>query len=115
MFCPTCKGEFREGFVVCMECREKLVPELPPESEPEPEFVEYEEVTATYNSGDIAYLKCVLDSEDITYHMKGEHFMYVRPLAEPVRLMVKKDQVEDVKAIIKDLNLFYLGVNPGRN
>jgi len=113
LFCPKCKGEFRDGFVVCKECSEQLVPEMP--EEPEPKFIEYEEIIATYNSGDIAYLKCILDSEGITYHMKGEHFMYVRPLADPVRLMVKKDQVDDAREIIKDLNLYYLGVNVGKS
>jgi len=31
MFCPKCRGEFREGFTVCQRCNENLVNELPPE------------------------------------------------------------------------------------
>ncbi len=29
MFCPICKGEFREGFTYCKKCRVDLVEELP--------------------------------------------------------------------------------------
>ena len=42
MFCPKCKAEYREGFETCSDCDLKLVHELPPE--PDPEFVEYQEL-----------------------------------------------------------------------
>ena len=29
MFCPTCRGEFREGILVCPDCEVSLVPALP--------------------------------------------------------------------------------------
>jgi hypothetical protein len=31
MFCPKCRGEFREGFTFCNKCNVELVDELPPE------------------------------------------------------------------------------------
>ncbi|MCX5801305.1 MAG: DUF2007 domain-containing protein [Candidatus Eisenbacteria bacterium] len=111
MFCPECRAEYREGFLRCTDCDVDLVAELPPE--PEPEFVDYEEILATYSHGDIALIKSILDGEDIDYFFKGEYFAYVNPLADPVRLMVRKDQVEDVRNILKDLKLSYFGCQPG--
>ena len=109
MFCPECKSEFIEGITICPECNVKLIEELQPE--PEPEFVDYEEVLATYNPADIAFLKSILDAEEIYYFFKGEHFMYVRPLADPVRLMVRTDQVEKVIELLKDIELSITGIN----
>ena len=91
MFCPKCRAEFRDGFYVCADCKLDLVVELSPL--PEPEYVDYKEVLARYNPADIAFLKSALESEGIQYFFKGEHFMYVRPLADPMRLMVRTDQV----------------------
>ena len=109
MFCPECRAEYREGFYVCADCNVDLVDNLPPE--PEPEYVEYEEVLGTYNPADIAVLKSILDSEGITYFFHGEHFTYVRPLADPARLMVKKDEADLAREVLKDLNLSFMGIN----
>jgi len=106
MFCPKCKAEYREGFETCSDCDLKLVHELPPE--PDPEFVEYQELLFTYNPFDIALLKSLLDAEGINYFFQGEHFSYVRPLAIPVRLMVGKDQISMAAEIIKDLDLTFV-------
>ena len=101
MFCPICKYEYRPGFIKCKDCNVQLVNELPPESE----TVEYEELLSTYNPSDISLLKSLLDPEGIIYFFQGEQFSYVRPLADPVRLMVKKDQISKASEIIKDLDL----------
>jgi hypothetical protein len=37
--------------------------------------------------------------------------MQVSPLAEPVRLMVKKDEVEKAKELLQGLNLSILGID----
>ena len=78
---------------------------------PEPDYIEYEEVMGTYNPGDVAIIKSLLDSENITYYFNAEHFMHVRPLVEPARLMVKKEEVEIAKALLKDLKLAITGIN----
>jgi len=109
MFCPECKSEFIEGIKTCPDCKVDLVQALP--AEPKPEFVDYKEVLATYNPADIAFLKSILDAEKISYFFKGEHFMYVRPLADPVRLMVRTDQVEKVIPLLKDIELSITGIN----
>ena len=109
MFCPECKSEFIEGITKCPVCDIKLIEELPPESEPE--FIDYKEILATFNPADVAFLKSLLDSEGITYFFKGEHFMYVRPLADPVRLMVKTDQVAQAIDLLQDIKLSISGIN----
>jgi len=109
MFCPKCGTEYREGFYVCVDCNSDLVDELPPEEEPE--FTDYVEIMGTYNPADIALIKSILDSENITYYFNAEHFMYVQPLAQPVKLMVRTDEAEKAKEILRDLNLAITGVD----
>ena len=105
MFCPKCRYAYNPGVTVCADCGVPLVSELP--LIPKPEFVEYAEVLITFNPGDIAVIKSLLDSEGITYYFHGEFFNYVRPLADPARLMVRKDQVYEAKEILKDLKITY--------
>jgi hypothetical protein len=109
MFCPKCRTEYRRGFTVCADCSVKLVDELSPE--PEPEFVDFKEVLATYNPADVAFLKSFLDSEGIHYFFKGENFMYVRPLADPVRLMVRTDQADQAIELLKGVDLSIAGIS----
>lgn len=113
MFCPECRTEYREGFTICADCNVDLIKALSPE--PEPEFVDFKEVLGTYNPADVAFLKSLLDSEGIQYFFKGEIFMYVRPLADPVRLMVRTDQVEEAIELLKNVELSFTGINLGKN
>ena len=109
MFCPKCKAEYREGFTECADCGVVLVKELPPEDELE--YLEYEEVLATYNAVDIAMVTSLMEKEDLTYYFKGEHFHGLRPLAEPVRLMVLKDQAQRARELLEDLDLRFVAIS----
>ncbi len=109
MYCPQCRTEYEEGIVRCADCGALLVNDLAPL--PDPDFVEYEEILSTFNPADIALIKSILDAEGITYFFKGEHFTYVRPFADPARLMVAVDEAEEAREVLKDLNLAYMGVN----
>ena len=113
MFCPKCRAEYRQGFYTCSDCNIKLVYELPPL--PEPEFVDFKEILATYNPADVVFLKSLLESEGIQYFFKGEHFLYMRPLADPVRLMVRQDQVEEAVELVKDVKLSVTGISLDQN
>jgi hypothetical protein len=71
------------------------------------EFIEYVPILETHNAGDRVFLKSVLDAEGITYFIQGE---YVAPYvfnALPMTLMVKKDQVDRAREILKDIKLSY--------
>jgi hypothetical protein len=116
MFCPECGAEYREGFTRCADCEVDLVwgePQELPRPESAYEYVEFEEVLRTYNPADVAIIKSVLDAEGITHHIKGEHFMLVRPLADPASLMVKKGEVERAVEVLKKLDLKFKWITGG--
>jgi hypothetical protein len=110
MFCPKCKNDYGdENHTKCVDCGLDLVPGHPPE----PEYIKFEPVLSTYNPGDVAIIKSILDNEGIAYYFHGENFMQIRPLVEPARLMVDQEEVETVKELIKDLDLSITGLNLG--
>jgi hypothetical protein len=113
MFCPKCGAEYRQGFTECADCGVPLVYEKPPEPKTEVEFVGYDEILRTFNPADIAIVRSILDAEGITYFMKGENFGMVRPLADPVGLMVKREDVDRAREVLKDLNLKFKGITGG--
>ena len=113
MFCPECGAEYREGFTRCADCDVDLVWEKPEEPESAYEYVEYEEVLRTVNPADVAIIKSVLDAEGITYHIRGEHFQLIRPIADPASLMVKKGEVERAVDILSKLDLKFKWITGG--
>jgi hypothetical protein len=66
---------------MCSDCHVALVEEVP--TELHEEFIEYGEVMFTFHPGDIAFIKSLLDGEDIAYYFQGEQFNYIQPLAVP--------------------------------
>ena len=109
MFCPRCRAQYRKGYTVCADCDTGLVDVLPEEHKPE--FIDFKEVLTTYNPGDVAFIKSLLESEGIQYFFKGENFMYVRPLADPARLMIRADQVEEAVELLKNVQLSFMGIS----
>ena len=101
MYCPKCKGEYREGFTQCTDCQISLVDELP-QSESDDAPIDLVEVLSTADPGLIALVKSVLEAEDIPYLAHGEHFsrMYA---TIPVRFLVAKEDVEVTRDVLKDL------------
>ena len=102
MFCPKCKSEYRQGFYKCADCGVYLVSELPQTSADEggDEFVQ---VFSTYNQGEIAFIKSVLDGEDITYFFQGESSTMLIAAGAYARLLVKAEEAERAREILKDL------------
>ncbi len=102
MFCPECLTEYREGFSVCADCGTTLVPELPPEPSPETssEGADFEEVLGFMDEGVVAIVKSLLDEEGIDYYIVGEFSVSKGP---DQKLMVRKDQAERAREILKDL------------
>lgn len=69
------------------------------------EFIEYELVLETQSAGDIAFIKSILDSENITYFVQGEHVAQYIFHSVPMRLMVQKEDIAKTIQILKDVNL----------
>ena len=113
MFCPKCKAEYKPGFTHCATCDVDLVETLPQDPEPAPTYVDYEEILGTHNPADIALIKSFLDAEGLTYYFHGEHFIYMRPMADPARLMVRADQAETAREVLSGLDLSYTAINLG--
>jgi hypothetical protein len=108
MFCPKCGSEYRQGFYTCNDCQVALVLELP-QTEGIPEYVEYEEILETYSPADIAFIKSILDSENIIYFIKGDSIGCIQPLADRFKLMVSKDQAAEVKELLADMTVSFIG------
>ncbi len=109
MFCPVCRSEYVEGVTECHDCRVPLVKVLKDPLDEPP--IEFEEVLQTYNQGDIAVIRSLLDNEDIQYFFRGEIFNLVDPLIQPAKLHVRKDQSKRVREMLANLNVTFLGVS----
>jgi hypothetical protein len=67
-------------------------------------------ILRTFSQVDVAVIKSLLDG-NVEYYFKDENFMSVRPLLEPSVLMVREDYVEEVRELLKDFELNYMGVS----
>ena len=103
MFCPKCQSEYREGFYKCTGCGVDLVSEQPPEPADDFGDEEFVEVFSTYQQGDIAFIKSVLDGEGITYFFQGESSIMLIAAGAYARLLVKADEAQRAKEILQEL------------
>lgn len=100
MFCPNCRTAYVEGIYVCSDCGAQLVLDLPPEPEPEyTEFVEFPYPVGR-DAPPFILVKPILESEGVVFYVAGE---YANIAESYPRLMVRKDHVEKVMEILKDL------------
>jgi tetratricopeptide (TPR) repeat protein len=114
MFCPQCKAEYRPGYTRCADCGVPLVDHLPPTPEPEQDEpadavpfgpdTELVHILDTFNPGDVALIKSILEGEGIPYVFEGEHSQYVYG-AVPFRLMVDSQDADKVREVLKQLDL----------
>jgi hypothetical protein len=71
------------------------------------EFIEYAPILETHNAGDRVFLKSILDAAGISYFIQGETVAPYVFNALPMRLMVRKDQADKARMILKDVRLSY--------
>jgi hypothetical protein len=108
MFCPQCKAEYLDGITECVDCRVPLVRTIPPE--PDHSTNGFVRVLSTYNAADIAIVKSILDDAEVSYYFDGEAFNGVSPLIQPAVLYVARDQEEDARDALRDVDLRYMGL-----
>lgn len=58
------------------------------------------EVLATFNPGDTAFVKSLLDGAGVTYFVVGEGFNQAYPSVEPVRFLVPPAEVQKAKEVL---------------
>ncbi len=106
MYCPECKKTYKEDVYLCKDCQTSLVPELHLDLLKEPqECNEFEEILFISNAGEMALIKSLLESEGITYYFKGEFSSHAHPFPQPTRLMVQRDEINEVKEILESLSV----------
>lgn len=105
MYCNKCKAEYIEGIEICPDCGKRLVITKP---SGENEVVEYKElitVATTTNYFLVPLAKSILESEDITHFIKGEHLMNMPRFMIPIEIQVRKEDAELARELLKDLDL----------
>lgn len=114
MFCPNCGAEYREGFTHCSDCQVDLVERLPDEQATVDgkisDNLRLVPILETDNLADVINIKLLLDSEGIEYILQGDTMNFVRPVY-PVVLLVREDEADRVKELLKAIELNYSSQN----
>jgi len=74
--------------------------------------MDYALLVETSNPADVALIKSLLESEEIVYFVHGEAFSAVRPMVEPVRILVAEDRLDEARELIGSLRLAYGATSP---
>jgi len=120
IICPAChstiavdKNEQRKKLARCPECDSLINLAMNP-----PEIIKdknYLQILSSLNQGDLGIIKSLLDDGNIDYFVNGENFLSVDPLIQPARIMVREDQLEEAKEILKDFEFHIFGVSSNQN
>jgi hypothetical protein len=84
------------------------VHDLPATEEKKP--LTYEELLSTFNQGDIALIKSILDDGHIDYYFTGEMFNVMDPLIQPAVLHVKTSHLARAREMLGGMRLTFMGV-----
>ena len=114
MFCPKCRSEYVSGITTCSDCGIPLVESLAEPEQNESEQYKYVEILETFNLADIAFIKSLFDEYNIQYFFLNESFNTLEPV-EPARLVVREDQADNAKELLKDADLNYVAFTVDAN
>lgn len=105
-FVQNVKLNMRIGVKECADCKVPLVPKLSAKPEKQHQ-IEYKELVLFYKQSEIPLIQSILDTENITYFIDGDHFNNLNPnlLDKPAILMVREDQVLEATNLLKDYEL----------
>jgi predicted Zn finger-like uncharacterized protein len=120
LICPSCQSiiaidinEQKKKLVRCPECDSLInIATKPLEIIKDKKYVQ---ILSSMNQGDLGIIKSMLDDGEIDYFVNGENFLSVDPLIQPARIMVREDQIDEAKEIIKDFELHIFGVSSNQN
>lgn len=102
MFCPKCAREYQAGLHHCAACGLDLIEVRPPNTEKDGGYVDLVEIFSTYNQGDIAMIKSVLDGEEIHYYFQGESSNMMIAAGSYARLLVRANEADRAKEILRE-------------
>ena len=103
MLCPECKSEYREGILICADCKVELVPEIRSEP-PEPEDgVGFVTLMETFDVGLAALVQSILQGDAIEYYVLGQHGPQWDILPAPKIIRVREDQAERAFELLREL------------
>lgn len=100
MFCPKCGYEYKDGFTECSDCKIPLVKKAFAENIQE--NVEYKEVTSSLRQDEVSIIKSILNATEIKYVIHGESFGTMYNISGTNRLMVDKNEYENILELLKD-------------
>ena len=105
MICPECKAEYREGYTKCADCEVELVDTITLENEEssKPEEIIFETVMTSFNQGEIALAKSLLESNNIQCFVQGESFNSLFRTSIPVSIKVPEEYSNQAKEVLKEL------------
>jgi hypothetical protein len=111
MFCPTCRSEYRDGFVHCADCDVDLVSDLPPAPAPDDERsqIQLVEVFETGDPAEMSVLKSLLQDAEIDFTTSSETAKdyYAGGRGSfgfgPMKLYVRSEDAAAASEIIADL------------
>ena len=105
MICPECKAEYREGYTKCADCEVELVDTITLENEEssKPEEIIFETVMTSFNQGEIAIAKSLLESNNIQCFVQGESFNSLFRTSIPVSIKVPEEYSNQAKEVLKEL------------
>jgi len=114
--CPQCGNELELseneriiGKIHCQECDKIIDYTVTPPKISEVE--NFMELLSSFNQGDIALIKSILEDGAISYNVVGEIFLSVRPLLEPVRFFVADSQVKKAHELLKNFDFNLYGIS----
>jgi len=102
MKCPKCSHDNEQDAEFCEMCGQRLsvVKAAIDSSDPTPPG--FEVVLSTTDMNQIAFVKSVLQGENIPFHAQGDHFAAIRaPI--PVRFLVPREHAQKAKQALKEL------------
>jgi len=97
--CQHCHINIDHDSVFCDQCSKAIMSVVP-----KSEYVDLVEAIEIIDVFMIPIIKSLLDEMKIPYFIKGEHFHGLYGLrGSPMKLMVPRDEVEDVKTLLNDI------------
>ena len=69
--------------------------------------IKYTEIYSTMNPFYIAFIKSLLDANNIKHIIEGENFLQVRPLAVPAKIKVDTAQFNDAEELLSEFKKWH--------